>query len=44
MPKLKTIKIKEEVHSKLMELGKKGESFSDIIEKLIKKYKINKNW
>ena len=37
MPKIKTIKIREEVHTKLMKLGKKGESFSDIIEKLIKK-------
>ena len=39
MLKLKTIKIREDVHKKLMELGKKGESFSDIIEKIIKKYK-----
>lgn len=36
MFKIKTIKIKEEVHSKLLKLGKKGESFSDIIERLIK--------
>jgi predicted CopG family antitoxin len=35
MPKLKTIKIRKEVHRKLTELGKKGESFSDIIETLI---------
>ena len=39
MFKLKTLKIREEVHKKLMELGKKGESFSDIIERLIEKYK-----
>lgn len=39
MSKLKTMKIREEVHSKLIELGKKGESFSDIIERLIKRYK-----
>ena len=35
-PKLKTIKIREETHSKLVELGKKGETFSDIIERIIK--------
>ena len=34
-PKLKTIKIKIEVHKKLLEIGKKGETFSKIIEKLI---------
>jgi len=39
MPKLKTVKIREEVHSKLIELGKKGESFSDVIEKLVRNYK-----
>jgi len=37
MPNLKTIKIREKVHTKLIKLGKKGESFSDIIERLIKK-------
>lgn len=42
MPKLKTIKIREEVHRKLMEFGKKGESFSDVIEKLIKQNKLKK--
>ena len=35
MSKLKTMKIREEVHEKLMKLGRKGESFSDIIERLI---------
>ena len=35
-PKLKTIKIREEVHKKLLEEGKKGETFSDIIDRLIK--------
>ena len=35
-PKLKTIKIKEEIHKKLIGIGKKGETFSDIIERLIK--------
>lgn len=39
MPKLKTIKIREEVHKKLVEFGKKGETFSDIIEKMIDNYK-----
>lgn len=34
-PKLKTVKIKEEIHTKLVELGKKGETFSDIIKRLI---------
>ena len=36
-PKLKTIKIRGDVHKKLVELGKKEETFSDIIERLIKK-------
>jgi|TARA_B100001971_G_C18254264_1_gene580705 predicted CopG family antitoxin len=35
-PKLKTIKIKENTHKKLVEFGRKGETFSDIIDKLIK--------
>ena len=39
MSKLKTMKIREEVHKKLMVLGNKGESFSDIIERLIKNCK-----
>lgn len=39
MPKLKTIKIKENIHQKLVELGKKGQSFSEIIDKLIENYK-----
>jgi len=38
-PKLKTIKIREEVHNKLIEMGSKGETFSDIIERLIKNKK-----
>ncbi len=38
-PKLKTIKIKKEVHKKLLELGRKGETFSDIIKKLINQNK-----
>ena len=39
MPKLKTIKIREGTHKKLLDKGKKGETFSDIIEKLIKNLK-----
>ncbi|MBI2507487.1 hypothetical protein HYV89_00880 [Candidatus Woesearchaeota archaeon] len=39
MSELKTIKIRVEIHSKLMKLGKKGESFSDIIDRLIEGYK-----
>ena len=38
-PKLKTVKIKEETHKKLIGLGKKGETFSDIINRLIKQNK-----
>ena len=38
-PKLKTIKIKEDTHKKLSDIGKKGETFSDIIESLIKNLK-----
>lgn len=37
-PKLKTVKIREDIHKKLVELGKKGETFSEVIERLIKKY------
>lgn len=40
-PKLKTIKIKEETHKKLVEIGKKGETFSDIIKRLVDKLKEN---
>lgn len=35
-PKLKTIKVREAVHKRLLEIGRKGETFSDIIERLIK--------
>lgn len=31
----KTIKIREEVHNKLADFGKKTETFSDIIERLL---------
>lgn len=33
---MKTIKIKDEIHGKLLNIGKKGETFGDIIERLIK--------
>ena len=32
---LKTIKIKEKTHKRLTELGKKGETFSDLIDRII---------
>lgn len=35
MTNLITIKIRKEVHAKLKALGRKGETFSDIIEALI---------
>jgi len=38
-PKLKTIKIREDTHKKLVEIGRKGETFSDIIDRLIKEKK-----
>lgn len=40
--KLKTIKIKEETHKRLAELGKKGDSFDDLINMLIDSLKKNK--
>lgn len=33
--RLKTLKIREEIHQKLKALGKKDQTFSDIIENLI---------
>ena len=32
---LKTLKIKEGTHKRLVELGKKGESFDDLINRII---------
>ncbi len=32
---LKTIKIKEKTHQKLLQKGRKGESFDDVINRLI---------
>ena len=32
---LKTLKIKEETHKRLVELGKKGESFDNLINRII---------
>jgi len=34
----KTLKINEETHKKLCDLGNKGESFDDIIKRLIEGY------
>lgn len=39
MENLKTIKIRKETHKKLLGLGKKSESFSDIIDRLIKSFR-----
>ena len=33
---MKTVKLKENTHTKLLEIGKKGESFDDIINRLLK--------
>ena len=38
-PKVKTIKIREDTHKKLVEIGKKEETFSDIIDRIIKEIK-----
>lgn len=35
----KTIRVSNEVHSRLDSLGKRGETFSDIIDRLIEDYK-----
>ena len=32
---IKTIKIKEDVHKELLSIGHKGETFSDIIKRMI---------
>ena len=32
---LKTLKIKEKTHKRLVELGKKGETFDDVINRII---------
>jgi len=34
---LKTIKVSEEIHEALRKLGEKGESFNDIIKRLLEK-------
>lgn len=36
---LKTLKIKEETHKRLIDLGKKGETFDDLINRIIKYFK-----
>ena len=39
---VKTIKISEETHTELNNIGVRGESFEDIVKRLIKVYKENK--
>ena len=34
---IKTIKIKEDTHKAMLDIGRKGETFDDIIKSLIKK-------
>jgi len=41
---MKIIKLKEETHGKLMELGKKKETFDEIINRLIEGYEWIKKW
>ena len=36
---MKTIKVSDETHEALRKLGIKGETFDEIIQKLIKQYK-----
>lgn len=36
----KTVRISNDVHSRLNAIGKRGETFSDIIDRLIEEYKI----
>jgi len=38
---MKTVRVSNETHEKLTEIGNKGQSYSDIIEKLIKEHKEN---
>ena len=40
---IKTLKISEEAHKMLCEYGNKGETFDDIIKRLINKKKKDKN-
>jgi predicted CopG family antitoxin len=37
---VKTITVKDETHAELTIIGKKGESYDDIIQRLIRDYKI----
>ena len=37
---MKTITVKDETHAELTIIGKKGESYDDIIQRLIHDYKI----
>ena len=43
MEKLKTIKIKENTHKRLADLGKKGDSFDYLINMLIDWFKKNRD-
>ena len=38
---MKTISIRDEVYNKLVEMKEEGESFSDVIEKLLRRKTIN---
>lgn len=38
---MKTISIRDDVYSKLVEMKEEGESFSDVIEKLLKRKNTN---
>ena len=38
---MKTISIRDEVYNKLVEMKEEGESFSDVIEKLLKRKNTN---
>ena len=38
---MKTISVRDDIYEKLVEMKEEGESFSDVIEKLLKKRKIN---
>ena len=37
---MKTITVKDETHAELTSIGKKGESYDDIIRRLIHDYKV----
>jgi predicted CopG family antitoxin len=37
---MKTITVKDETHAELTRIGKKGESYDDVIQRLIHDYKV----